>query len=128
MCQHLHVSRLVTKFLNLYQAFFRTPRQKKAWTATVEILKICDKPRNVQILAPAKGPCYFKFGPVPARTKNDIALSAQSDKWFPQKGPVMSQLELLRANWIDCISLISMQDKNKVLCRLEALIMTLYAE
>ena len=32
-------------------------------------------------------------------------ISARSDKRFPQKGPVTTQLELLRLNWIDCILL-----------------------
>ena len=38
-------------------------------------------------------------------TRADIGtckISARSDKRFPQKGPVTTQLELLQANWIDC--------------------------
>lgn len=30
-------------------------------------------------------------------------VSAQLDRWFPQKGSVTKQLELLQVNWIDCI-------------------------
>ena len=34
-------------------------------------------------------------------------ISARLDKWFPQKGPVTTQLELLRLNWIDCTCVTS---------------------
>ena len=36
-------------------------------------------------------------------------ISARSDKRFPQKGPVTTQLELLRLNWIDCTLKIEMK-------------------